>query len=56
LELTEASIALADAEANWHRLHRGSRRTVVAKWEALEARYQADKRLWKFTKGDRSLN
>ena len=56
LELTEASIALADAEANWHRLHRGSRRTVVAEWEALEARYQADKRLWKFTKGDRSLN
>ena len=57
IELTEASIALADAETNWHRLHHGSRRTTVAEWEALEVRYQADKRLWNlFTKGDRSLN
>jgi len=57
IELTEASIALADAETNWHRLHHGSRRATVAEWEALEVRYQADKRLWNlFTKGDRSLN
>jgi hypothetical protein len=57
IELTEASLALADAEANWYKLHHGTQKITVAHWEALEARYQADKRLWKlFTQGDRSLN
>ncbi len=57
MELAEASIALANAEANWHKLHHGTPKITVAHWEALEARYEADQRLWKlFTQGDRSLN
>jgi len=57
MELVDAAVALADAEANWHKLHHASRKTTVAEWDALESRCQADERLWRlFTRGDRSLN
>jgi hypothetical protein len=55
MDFAEACDEMVRSEKQWRKLESDPRRDVVAWFDALEARYEADKKLWQlFTAGDRS--
>ncbi len=56
MEMQEASEVLVVAEKRWAKLEADPARDVCRRFDALEARSQADRKLWLlFTSGDRSV-
>jgi hypothetical protein len=56
LDFAAACDAMVETEKQWRKLESDPKRDVCRWFDALEARYQADKRLWLlFTAGDRSV-
>ena len=56
MDFSEACSEMIRSEKLWRKLESDPKRDVCRWFDALESRYQADKKLWElFTGGDRSI-